>query len=177
MFIAQIVSLKSIKKTLKILACGHGTNIHWDMMKLKYVFTFTSHKHKVFPHSAFRVLFHILLVCSPADPNHSLTLNQSYLFLMVHTLLTDILKDYKVRSILLITVPIVLGQSTPEWWLIHIKVLLIYVLWVISISKFIYFANCMQNWTGLSTFLMVSSAIKTELPIEIKSFDGHNILM
>lgn len=134
---------------MKILACGHGTNVHWHIMKLKYVFTFTSHKWKVFPDSAFRVLFHILFVLSPADPLHSLTLNQSYLFLMVQTLLADILKECKVRNILIITVPIVLGQNTSDWWLIYIKVLLIYVLWVISSSKFIYFANCMQNWTWL----------------------------
>lgn len=57
----------------------------------------------------------ILLVCLPADSNHSLTLNQSYLFLVVHKLSTVILKEGKARNVLLILVLIVLGQNTPDW--------------------------------------------------------------
>lgn len=126
---------------MKILACEYSTDLHWDMKKLKSKFTFTSHKCQVFPHSPFRGLFHILLVWSPADPNQSLTLNHCDLFLMVHPLFTEILKECKVRNILLVTVPTVLGKNTPDWWLIHIKVLLIYVLWAISSSKFLYFST------------------------------------
>ena len=62
----------SENKTFKMPACGYA-NTHGYITKLEYVFTVISHKWKVFHHSAFRVLFHILLVCSPPDPNHPVT--------------------------------------------------------------------------------------------------------